>query len=303
MDATLIPFALREVDQRFVGVVDVASGLACGCICPSCKSRLIARKGNVKVWHFAHVGRAEGNQIETDCDYSWAVSMRLMARQLLGDGLELDLPAVTDAVEARDQWGQVIRHTYLVAPASRVAIDQPQIDAPFAGALVDVLASVRSQPFVIYFTHAGRLLPEALKAPKATCAGVLSIGLGQHALGVDNTTAGLDDRQRLTGFLTGHFASKSWVYHPDMADKRPEELDQLKARLSAQRHVPQSHNRHSPIDPPAVPPRRYALIEATPGERPRYVCVNCDFRWGDSMGSRSPCPQCGSLYMTTHIRS
>jgi len=51
--STLIPFALRESDQRFVGVGDVAAGLACGCICPSRKSRLIARKGAIKVWHFA----------------------------------------------------------------------------------------------------------------------------------------------------------------------------------------------------------------------------------------------------------
>jgi Competence protein CoiA-like family len=302
MDATLIPFALREVDQRFVGVVDVASGLACGCICPSCKSRLIARKGNVKVWHFAHVSRADGHQIETDCDYSWVVSVRLMARQLLGDGLDLDLPAVTDSVQTADRWGQMVRHTYPVAPAHGVAINQPQLDVPFAGALVDVLASVAGQPFVIYFTHAGRPLPETLKAPTTPCAGVVSISLGQHALGVENTTAGLDDRQRLTDFLTSHLASKAWVYHPDMPDKRPEELDQLKARLSAQHQAPHLRNWHSPVDPPVVPPRRYALIEATPGEALRYVCVNCDFRWGDSMGDRSPCPQCGSLYMTTHIR-
>ncbi|MGA0588642.1 competence protein CoiA family protein [Dyella sp. KRB-257] len=93
MDVTLIPFALRESDQRFVGVGDVAAGLACGCICPSCKSRLIARKGAIKVWHFAHASRADGQHTETDCDYSWAVSVRLMARQLLSDGLHLaDVP-------------------------------------------------------------------------------------------------------------------------------------------------------------------------------------------------------------------
>lgn len=85
MEFTLIPFALREADQRFVGVGDVAAGLACGCICPSCKSRLIARKGAIKVWHFAHASRADGQQTETDCDYrgrfrcgSWPDSWSVM---------------------------------------------------------------------------------------------------------------------------------------------------------------------------------------------------------------------------------
>lgn len=301
MDVTLIPFALRESDQRFVGVGDVAAGLACGCICPSCKSRLIARKGAIKVWHFAHASRADGQQTETDCDYSWAVSVRLMARQLVSDGLHLELPPVTDSVETADPWGQVIHHAYLVAPAQTVAIDQPRIDAPFAGALVDVLAFVDGCPFVIYFTYPGRSVPEALKAPATPCAGVVAISLGQHALSQDGA-ADLDDRQRLTAFLREHLASKVWVHHPEMPGKRLVELEQLKGRLNAQRSMAPPRNTSSRGEPAVIAPRAYAPIQATPGETPRYVCVNCEFRWGDSMGGRSPCPQCGSLFMTTFIR-
>ena len=33
---------------------DVERGLNCGCICPSCGRPLVARKGPVKVAHFAH---------------------------------------------------------------------------------------------------------------------------------------------------------------------------------------------------------------------------------------------------------
>jgi len=301
VDFTLIPFALRESDQRFVGVGDVAAGLACGCICPSCKSRLIARKGAIKVWHFAHASRADGQQTESDCDYSWAVSVRLMARQLISDGLHLDLPPVTDSVEAADQWGQVIRHAYQVAPARTVSIDQPHIDTPFAGALVDVIASVDGCPFVIYFTYPGRPVPEALKAPVTPCAGIVEISFGQHALAQDGV-AGLDDRQRLAAFLTGHLASKMWIHHPDMPGKRSLELEQLKTRLSARRSMVPLRNTSSRGEPAVIAPRTYAPVQATPGETPRYVCVNCEFRWGDSMGGRSPCPQCGSPFMTTFIR-
>lgn len=83
MDATVIPFARRKSDKALVDTTEVPGGKACGCICPSCRSPLIARKGTQKVWHFAHTARADGDRTEELCEFSWAVSVRLMARQLL----------------------------------------------------------------------------------------------------------------------------------------------------------------------------------------------------------------------------
>ena len=52
MTALLIPFALK--DGRIVHVDSVAGGRACGCTCPACEGALIARKGRIRVHHFAH---------------------------------------------------------------------------------------------------------------------------------------------------------------------------------------------------------------------------------------------------------
>jgi len=49
-----IPFGLRENDKAIVDVYEVKRGRECGCICPSCRTPLIARQGEEKVWHFAH---------------------------------------------------------------------------------------------------------------------------------------------------------------------------------------------------------------------------------------------------------
>jgi len=77
MDFTLIPFALRQRDLAVVGIDEVPAGGACGCICPSCASRLVARHGDHRVWHFAHEARAGVQTTDRTCEFSWAVSVRL----------------------------------------------------------------------------------------------------------------------------------------------------------------------------------------------------------------------------------
>lgn len=47
-----LPYGLKN--GKIVSIDDVESGLACDCVCPACKSTLIARKGADKQHHFAH---------------------------------------------------------------------------------------------------------------------------------------------------------------------------------------------------------------------------------------------------------
>ena len=77
-----IPFGLRESDGAIIDVYAVQRG--CGCICPSCQTPLIARQGEEKVWHFAHASRNVYDRTVQECDFSFCVSVRFMARQLIG---------------------------------------------------------------------------------------------------------------------------------------------------------------------------------------------------------------------------
>jgi hypothetical protein len=52
MTRAIMVLAEREGDV--VHVRDVDRGLACGCTCPTCGDPLVARHGELKVWHFAH---------------------------------------------------------------------------------------------------------------------------------------------------------------------------------------------------------------------------------------------------------
>ncbi len=75
-----IPYAFSKQLNRLVGVNEVERGLACKCICPSCKMELEAIQGEVRLHHFRHYNKAKIN-----CTYSYWVSIRDLAKQLLRD--------------------------------------------------------------------------------------------------------------------------------------------------------------------------------------------------------------------------
>lgn len=71
---------------HLVHVDDVPNGEACGCTCPECRSKLIAKnKGQHNQHHFAHVG-------ESDCVGAVESALHLMAKEILSEGKKIMLP-------------------------------------------------------------------------------------------------------------------------------------------------------------------------------------------------------------------
>lgn len=71
---------------HLVHVDDVPNGEACGCTCPECDSKLIAKnKGQHNQHHFAHVGGS-------DCVGAVESALHLMAKEILSEGKKIMLP-------------------------------------------------------------------------------------------------------------------------------------------------------------------------------------------------------------------
>ncbi|MBT1886116.1 hypothetical protein KK057_22105, partial [Enterobacter mori] len=47
-----IPFGLQRESGLFLDITEVSRGIDCNCICPACKTDLLAKQGEVKLWHF-----------------------------------------------------------------------------------------------------------------------------------------------------------------------------------------------------------------------------------------------------------
>lgn len=84
MDAYLT-YAVGE-NSHLVHVDDVPNGEACGCTCPECGSKLIAKnKGQHNQHHFAHV-------MENDCIKPEESALHLMAKEILSEHKKIMLP-------------------------------------------------------------------------------------------------------------------------------------------------------------------------------------------------------------------
>lgn len=84
MDAYLT-YAVGE-NGHLVHVDDVPNGEVCGCTCPECSSKLIAKnKGQHNQHHFAHVGGS-------DCVGAVESALHLMAKEILSEGKKIMLP-------------------------------------------------------------------------------------------------------------------------------------------------------------------------------------------------------------------
>ena len=85
--ALKLPFGLRIADGRLVDASkeSVPNGLACGCVCPACNGKLIARnEGRFKIAHFAH---------GVDCGNAYETAIHEAAKQVIRDLGFVWLPA------------------------------------------------------------------------------------------------------------------------------------------------------------------------------------------------------------------
>ena len=83
---------MRELEYGLLGdklvhIDDVEQGLACNCICPHCKSQLVAKKGNQKINHFAHYNLA-------DCNRGGETALHTLAKNIIAQTRKVFVPYV-----------------------------------------------------------------------------------------------------------------------------------------------------------------------------------------------------------------
>lgn len=83
MHEKLLTYGLK--DDKLIPIDGVESGLKCGCICPYCKVKLIARKGQIKIHHFAHDRGA-------DCGKAYETALHLLAKEIIKESKTIILP-------------------------------------------------------------------------------------------------------------------------------------------------------------------------------------------------------------------
>lgn len=136
-DSTLLLPYGEHPDGSLVHIALVPAGLACGCRCPLCRKPLIARKGDVRVHHFAHAADPGAA-----CSPAAALETALhrFAKSVIAERMTIWLPAIVASHGDRSR---------LVALPKELRLDAVRTEEMIEGRRPDIMLFVGDRPLAI----------------------------------------------------------------------------------------------------------------------------------------------------------
>lgn len=179
-------------DGVLVNIADVPNGLKCGCICPACRAKLVAKKGQKVIHHFAHYAGE-------NCEYGYESSLHLAAKEILSKSKTMIIPAVY--CEFPDSY----KSKELICEAKEIHFDHVELEQRFGDVVPDVVVYCGGKKLFIeiYVTHAidEKKLEKLRKADAST-------------IEVDLSNADtLISEEDLTRILISDCEEKKWKYN------------------------------------------------------------------------------------------
>jgi hypothetical protein len=202
-----LPFALR--DGVLVHISEVESGLKCNCICPDCKSPLVARKKEGKVTpHFAH---HNGNP---DCKHALESALHRLAKDIIEEQKAIALPSY--GIDHDGRW-------CLLSSERVQSVDSVILEEPVDNFKPDVIAKVKGHKLLIEIavTH----FADEEKRQKIKHKGISAIEIDLSSL-----NGAQFDRATLTEIIVNQCTHREWLYN-----SQTENL--LKAELIKQQKI------------------------------------------------------------------
>lgn len=307
MDLTLVPFGYSESEDRLVDVHQVQSGKLCGCICPSCKAPLIARKGGKKIWHFAHDSSSEVFQKLEKCTYSFFVSARMMARQLIGSNLVVALPDYRIHLNEKDsQSHQAVHVSELVTKSRQVQLIDVVVDAEVNGQRFDILGYVDGHALAFLFSHPGRDGFSHLENYSESKLGIVAIaldGLRDEFRRLQNPNHSYGDI--LANHITNDTKSKKWIYHPRRQHAGEKAKLKLKIALSEIKKRTNQNRRESrwrsPLKDEILVDLGSVQKEDISDKKFNFICRLCDSSWVGVGNADAMCKKCRNALLVSRI--
>ena len=289
---TLIPFGLHKDSNTIVDIYDVSNGKSCGCVCPSCYASLIAKQGDVKEWHFAHLSNKEAvNNVKDICEYSFYTSVRLMALQLISQELKIDLPSYDSVVTERYR-DVYTKEEFTVTQSSTILLTNIEVNQPYLGHNIDIIGKVKDYSFFIFLSYPNKSIPPNLTDLNDNKCGIISISLEPtKKLFSDAKEINKSYKDILCNYLQTNLKSKKWIYHPKYKQ----------AEIFARRRLEEKKKNYKPDINNII--SSYKLPEIDTLQRyVSYKCTECDHQW-KALQNKIICPKCGNHLYTFELKT
>ncbi len=183
-----MPFGLKDGELIHISKAD--PGLKCGCVCPGCNGPLVARKGEVKVHHFAHYS--------SECKNGLQTAIHMAAKVILQKYGKIKLPAVDIQFEQT-------YNTWRLSEEMEICFDEVRLEKRLGDVVPDVLVYKNGVPLMIEIKVTHEVDEEKRGKIQSLGVSALEIDLGD----VDQDTP-MDD---LVQFVIYSVERKKWIYN------------------------------------------------------------------------------------------
>lgn len=190
-----ITYAIKDND--IVHISEVERGIACRCICPACKEKLIAKKGNQKMHHFAH-------QSGTECEFGYITSLHYASKEILS---KYKTFAISDAVVefSSNKKPLKINNTNKVDVENVGLISSPESRIPY------IVIESQGRKLFAFFSFSKKLDYHCKKR---------FIEQKKSAIEIDvSSWKTIIDKDELIEILTENIHIKSWIYNAAIQNK------------------------------------------------------------------------------------
>ena len=282
----LVPFALNKSTNKLVDVHDVPRGRT-GCICPSCGIELVAKQGDIKHWHFAHYTKDKSKNDIEQCEFSFFVSVSMMARQLIG-GMHthsLLLPEYIKKIENE----RITEHVNITI-AGQTSLSQLKVDASVNGQTFDFTGTVEGQgkkadiPLAFLLTYPGKKSKPLNPSLKGSRVGILEVNLGGLETSFwENKKSMISFRSTLLDHIFLQPEHKKWLYHPRQDRMIKQAAEKLQKKVEAEQQLGYHYGNLNDI--PSLPPFKHLGKSV-------FYCSVCGEEYRVSARYGRNCPYC-----------
>lgn len=290
-----IPFGLKN--GLLVDVSEVESGLACGCICPSCKRQLQANKGRVVSHYFSHDPSAE----KKACESAFETSIHLMAKQILSEDGCMNFPGLTISVSGSDANGNTHVEEIQLEEEVQRYFERVELEKRLEDIRPDIISYIDGVPFLIEVAVTS--FSDQEKKNKIRSLTLPAVEIDLSAV---NYTITKDELRELVNLTS---TKKTWLSNPrainakrELQAKLNEKLRVINEGILRNRYTPKTRgeNNHCPpkkIVTQANTTRKNGQLKKQYDQR-WFVCEACrhvfkvPLRMAPYSIESTPCPEC-----------
>jgi len=207
-------------DNQLVHIGEVARGASCNCFCVVCGGQLIAKKGSVRVHHFAHAA-------DTDCQGAAETALHLLAKELICNLPSIRLPQYKFQKEKRLKSGLPIKHEAIVVQGGEALISGAKVEQPAGRVIPDITLESNSKILFVEIavTH---------KVDRAKLRHIRKSGIPTIEIHLNLEDATLS-REKLSLKLQNDLNSKRWLFHPRQRKAEQEYIEKVRFTLRKSR--------------------------------------------------------------------